>query len=184
MLSELCLFLPVYAFHVWPLIHHASDTLVRTVSPCRTETGEHRRIKHSRIRIDIQYIRQSPHPSATCGLWAPPNLSYKHITDTVTSVLNDIMVDPFSLNTTFLTISILAKQNRDAGFPINIGPTTQLDKKLFVFQYIVHSHPASILIRSKSNMIGLLTTNKLEIWMVRNSECVLTYCVLFSLHFN
>lgn len=87
MLSELCLFLPVYAFHFWPLIQQTS-TLVRILSPCRTERRTRQLGNHSQIQIHIQYFRQSPHPKATCGLQARPKLSYKHITDTVTTELN------------------------------------------------------------------------------------------------
>lgn len=87
MLSELCLFLPVYAFHFWPLIQQ-TNTLVRILSPCRTERRGLRLVHHSLIPILTKYFRQSPHSKATCGSQARPKLSYKHITDTVTTELN------------------------------------------------------------------------------------------------
>lgn len=62
----------------------------RTLSPCRTQKRERRLTEHqSLMRIHIQHIRESPHSTkATCGLQALPKLSYKHITDTVTTELN------------------------------------------------------------------------------------------------
>lgn len=76
----------------------------------------------------------------------------------------NILMDPLKGTYTFFTSQIITKQDRDSGFPIIIGTTTQFNKKLLVFQHIVHSHPASILIRSKSNTIVL--------FLIRKSECI------------
>uniref|UniRef100_S4NZ97 Uncharacterized protein n=1 Tax=Pararge aegeria TaxID=116150 RepID=S4NZ97_9NEOP len=68
MLSELCSFLPVYAFHFCALNEHTRHSLVRIFSPFRTKNLRLADTHHSLNCIDIQYFRQSPHPIRdTCG---------------------------------------------------------------------------------------------------------------------